>query len=86
MLTRDDLIDLLVAGLTKVGPAAVPALARAAGPLPDRGPAGRPFLTEHEIKKRLTPNGNRLTIPKNSIVSPLALEWLVLRGIDIIRE
>jgi hypothetical protein len=87
VLTRDDLIDLLVAGLAKAGPAAVAASgARPAISAPDRGPAGRLFLSEHEIKKRLTPNGNRLTIPKNSIVSPLALEWLALRGIDIIRE
>lgn len=84
MLTRDDLIDLLVAGLAEAGPAAaVPAVGRATAP---EGPFGRPFLSEYDIKKRLTPDGKRLTIPKNSIVSPLALEWLMLKGIEIVRE
>jgi hypothetical protein len=90
MLTRDDLIDLLVAGLN--GPAAAPSPPPAGkGParprgLPPPGPAGRPFLTERDIKKRLTGGGKRLTIPKNSILSPLALEWLTLEGIEIARE
>ena len=87
MLTRDDLIDLLVAGLAKAGPAAaVPAAApgRPKGSLPDV--SGRLFLTEREIKKRLTHGGNRLTIPKNSIVSPQAVDWLTLQGIQIVRE
>ena len=91
MLTRDDLIDLLVAGLAKAGPAAaVSASAPSAPPapkgLPPRGPLGRSFLSEYEIKKRLTASGNRLTIPKNSILSPLALDWLTLRGIEIVTE
>ena len=73
-MTRDDLIDLLVAGLAKAGPAAVPS------------PKGRPFLSEYDIKKRLTAGGNRLTIPRQSIVSPLALDWLTLRGVEIVRE
>jgi len=88
VLTRDDLIDLLVAGLAKTGPAA--ASSAPAAPLrPKNGlpdVSGRLFLTEHEIKKRLTPGGNRLTIPKNSIISPQASDWLTLRGIQIVRE
>lgn len=91
MLTRDDLIDLIVAGLAKAGPAtavsAAPAAsARAPKGAPPPGPKGRLFLSEYDIKKRLTSAGKRLTIPKDSIVSPLAVEWLTLRGIDIIRE
>jgi hypothetical protein len=91
MLTRDDLIDILVAGLAKAGPAPVvpvpsgPGGARAAkAPVP--GPKGRPFLSEYDIRKRLTAGGNRLTIPRQSIVSPLALDELALRGIEIVRE
>lgn len=87
MLTRDDLIDILVAGLAKARPAsAVPGAAAPRKGMTKEGPAGRTFLSEHDIKKRLTPADKRLTIPKDSIVSPLALEWLTLRGIDIIRE
>jgi hypothetical protein len=90
VLTRDDLIDLLVAGLAKAGPATAlfapsgPAAAPKAEALRDL--KGRPFLSEYEIKKRLTAGGNRLTIPKRSIVSPLALDWLTLQGIEIVRE
>ncbi|MFI5346879.1 MAG: hypothetical protein ACHQ51_10945 [Elusimicrobiota bacterium] len=92
MLTRDDLIDLIVAGLAKAGPATAvspgPAKAggSAAGSFSAKGPFGRPFLSEYDIKKRLTPLGKRLTIPKNSIVSPLAVEWLILQGIEVVRE
>lgn len=80
MLTRDDLIDILVAGLAKTKPAA--AVARLWSPT---GPAGRLFLSEHEIKKRLTPGGVRLTIPDNAILSPLVTDWLTLRGIEVVR-
>ena len=89
MLTKDDLIDLIVAGLAKAGPAPAvsPAPARGAAGAPPRAALpGRPFLSEYEIKKRLTPTGKRLTIPGNSILSPLALDWLTLRGIEIVRE
>ncbi len=47
---------------------------------------GRRFLTEYEIKEALTPNMKRLTIPKDAIVSPLAEDWLVLKGIRIVRS
>ena len=80
MLTRDDLIDILVAGLAKAGPAA--AVVR---PWSPKGPAGKVFLTEYDIKKRLTPGGLRLTIPENAIISPLVTDWLTLRGIEVVR-
>jgi len=47
---------------------------------------GRRFLTEHEIKQALTTQMKRLTIPKDAIVSPLAQDWLVLKGIRIVRS
>ena len=77
MLTKDDLIDLIVAGLAKAEPAA--------GAWP-AGPRGRRFLSEHEIKKRLTAGGGRLTLPRGVIVSPLAVDWLTLQGIEIVQE
>jgi hypothetical protein len=43
-------------------------------------------LTEAVIKKALTPGGRRLTIPRNAIISPLASDWLALKGIEIVRE
>ena len=84
MLTRDDLIDIIVAGLPKGGPAAV--VSPGAKGLPKAGPPGRPFLSEYDIKKRLTAGGSRLTIPRAAIISPLATDWLTLKGIEVIRE
>ncbi len=81
MLTKDDLIDLFVAGLAKAGPAGARALKS-----PAPGPGGRPFLSAYDIKRKLTAGGNRLIIPRRSIVSLLALEELTLRGVEIVRE
>lgn len=82
MLTRDDLIDIIVGHLK-----AASAEKRAPG---SRHPPfelkGRPFLTEHDIKKRLTGGKTRLTLPKDAIVSPLAQDWLILNRIEIVRE
>jgi hypothetical protein len=88
VLTRDDLIDLIIAGLPKGGPAA-PAWAAPRGrssALPPPGPKRKVFVSEAEIKKMLTSGSKRLTIALDSIVSPLAQEWLTLRGIEIVRE
>lgn len=77
MLTREDLVDLLMEHLrAKPGKA----MARM------HAPQGRIFLAEHEIKKMLTPGSRQLTIPRDAILSPLACDWLVLQGIKIIRE
>lgn len=46
---------------------------------------GRLFLSEYDIRRALTPGSLTLTIAKDAIVSPLALEWLALSGIRIIR-
>lgn len=53
---------------------------------PEPGPKGRPFLTEAVIRKALTPGARHLTIARDAIVSPLALDWLALSGIQLIRE
>jgi ethanolamine utilization cobalamin adenosyltransferase len=47
---------------------------------------GRKFLSEYDIRKQLTANSQELRIPKDSIISPLAEDWLALRRIKIIRE
>lgn len=77
MWTRDDLIDVLMARL-----------AHLAEPAPGSRPAkkGRVFLSEYEIKRMLTPLSQHLTIPKEAILSPLAVDWLTLKGIKVVRE
>jgi hypothetical protein len=85
VFTRDDLIDFLVGRLGPGAPAG-------AGPVKEglfpntMLPKGRIFLSEFEIKKRLTVSGEHLTIPKEAIISPLAVDWLTLKGIKITRE
>lgn len=85
MFTRDDLIDLIVSHLRPHDGARVAPLKEKCYP-DSMLPKGRIFLSEHEIKKRLTGSAQHLTIPKEAIISPLALDWLVLRGVKIIRE
>ena len=74
-------MDIVIAALAKAKGAT--AVLR---PWKSTGPVGRPFLSEYDIKKRLTPGGMRLTIPGNAILSPLVADWLTLRGIEVIRE
>jgi len=86
MFKRDDLIDLILSRL-KAGPGPGPAGdAHKESPSPyEMLPKGRIFLTEYEIKKRLTGSELHLTIPKDAIISPLAADWLVLNGIKVVR-
>ncbi len=120
MLTRNDLIDIIVQGFGALSKGSPPAthLPMPAGtaPLPggpppapaapppqgsppaqgdaqsaaqaasNDGPRGRVFLSEYDIKKRLTPQSDELEIPKDAILSPLAVDWIILRGIRVIRE
>jgi hypothetical protein len=86
VLTRDDLIDLIIELVNKHLPAAPAAGASNKKPASPEAPKGRLFLTEYDIKKRLTPGGRRLTLPKEAIISPLATDWLILQGIEIVRE
>ena len=81
MLTRDDLIDIVIASLAKAKGAA--GALRTWNPT---GPIRKVFLSEYDIKKRLTAGGLRLTIPGNAILSPLVSDWLILRGIEVMRE
>jgi len=83
MFTVDDLIDAIVEQLAPLyaeKPAA--GTPNRFSPAPQKK---RVFLTELDVKKALTPGGKELTIGRDVIVSPLALEWLELKGIRIIR-
>jgi hypothetical protein len=92
MFTQDDLIDLIVSRLkAEIQPA--PAAKESSAPAHQGKsypytmlPKGRIFLSEYEIKKRLTVSGEHLTIPREAIISPLAMDWLILKGIQIVRE
>lgn len=95
MLTRDDIIDIILERLPMTantppdgrqgGGTAVPPLAAGRSRL-DEEMRGREFLSEYDIRKRLTANSQELRIPKGSIISPLAVDWLALGRIKIIRE
>lgn len=50
-------------------------------------PLKRNFFSEYQIKKLLKDQGSKkLKFPKNSIISPLAEDWLMEKGIEIIKE
>jgi len=86
MLTRDDVLDIIGERLERGR--VMPCVPSGAGPRlpPGLEPEcrGRLFLSEHDIKKRLT--AQELRIPRDAIISPLATDWLTLRRIKIIRE
>ena len=98
MLTRDDIIDIIMERLLAVSTTgnAFPDACRDGGaPAPpppqkcsrlDQEIRGRKFLSEYDIRKQLTVNSQELKIHKDSIISPLATDWLTLRRIKIIRE
>ena len=76
MLTRDDLIDILMERFLKPAPE-----------VQKKGKtSGRLFLSEYDIRKKMAPGAQELRIPKGAIISPLAHDWLVLRRIRIIEE
>lgn len=90
MYSRNDLIDALLRhlgprlGVSRRSPyAPLPAPKPAGKALPLPPPGKKRFMTEFEVRKKLTPQTKVLTIPTDVIVSPLAQEWLALRGIRI---
>lgn len=89
--------DLTDAFLRALRPGRAPQAAPSPPPVPKSPPPaspwpsapsgkGRVFLSEYHVRKALTPGSLDLKIPKDAIVSPLALEWLALKGIRIIRS
>lgn len=95
MYTRDDLIDVIMEYITPIESGQrrnsfvngqSPKTQRDKPEWQETPLRGRIFLSEYEIKKALTPGAQHLTIPEGAIVSPLAQEWLALRGISIVRQ
>ena len=77
-ISSEDLVDILWETLKLKGSALGPR--KAAVP---RG--GRVFLSEYEIKRMIEGNGI-LRVPENAILSPLAQDWMTLKGIRVVRE
>ncbi len=92
MLTRDDLIELIVSHLIKEGGAkeTVGQSAAPSAPVQKRTanaePRGRRFISEYEFRRMIKPGISRIAVPKDAIVSPLVLDWLILKGIALERE
>jgi hypothetical protein len=80
MFKQDDLIDAIMESLSNGTPSTSPGTR---SPAP---PVRRLFLSEYDVRRRLTANPGDLRIPKGAIVSPLALDWLSLKGIRIVEE
>lgn len=86
MFTKDDLVDLLFEALAGKNRAPTPAVPEPGKKAPESGPRGRVFLSEYEIRRRLTGGARDLRIPRGAIISPLAQDWLQLQGIRIVEE
>ena len=52
---------------------------------PPRRETKKRFFSEYEIKRMITPD-KILRVPGNAILSPLALDWLLLKGVHVVRE
>jgi len=85
MFTRNDFVDIVTRHLSNACAAREAASIRGRALAP-KHPRGRLFLTEYEIKKRLTADAQELRIPQETILSPLATDWIILKGIKVIRE
>ena len=88
MFTQNDLIDLIISQLGALSqpPTGAPAPCSKEKAKNDAMlPKGRIFLSEYEIKRQLTARPGRLTIPRDAIISPLAQDWLALKGIEVVR-
>jgi hypothetical protein len=90
LFTQNDLIDCIIGHLADNSLDKRPSLP-ASPNKPGRWVSpeiakGRLFLSEYDIRRRLTAGQTRLTIPKEAIVSPLAVDWLILKGITVARE
>ena len=72
MVSAEDIVDVLWESLKKPGPEK-----KIQG-------RGRKFFSEYEIKKMI--KDNVLKVPASAIVSPLAQDWLALKGVKIVRE
>ena len=78
MLSADDLADVLWDQIKKK----VPEKSEPSLSAPKQ--KGRRFLSEYEIK-RMIGAGKILRVSESDILSPLALDWLLLKGINILR-
>lgn len=81
MLTRGDIADALYERLFRGKSGEAPA--RAAGKAP---PAKKIFLSDWELRRMMKPGQKKLVVPRNAIVSPLAMDWLDYNGVEITRE
>ena len=93
MLTKDDLLDIVMERLDAQPLSRPVAGCGASAPTPvqkrnrlDDEIRGREFLSEYDIRKQLTDNSQELKISKDAIISPLAEDWLTLKRIRIIRQ
>jgi len=88
----EDLVDVIYESLPlEASPGVCVSISPPEGLSPERDrfskePSGRRFFSEYEIKKLLTLEERRLRIPKGSILSPLAQEWLQEKDINIAYE
>lgn len=91
MFKKDDLIDAIIEALGRRANSVEsqdprPLTRDARRATQDGRSGGRIFLSEFEIRRRLTGDARELRIPKGAIISPLALDWLSLKGIIIVEE
>jgi hypothetical protein len=77
LLTRADLLDIIVEAVARSGRA------------PDCGVALRPaatrrvFLSDWELRRMRVPGARTMKVPRGSLISPLSRDWLDYEGVKI---
>lgn len=80
MLTKGAIEDLIAQHLFRRASGEVSSVSRK---VPELKP--RVFISEFELRGKMTAGSRSVTVPRNAIISPLALDWLDYDGIEIIR-
>jgi len=79
LLTRADLVDIIVDAVARRG--AAPVSRASAKPVR----AGR-FLSDWELRRMRVPGAGAIRVPRGALISPLSRDWLDYEGVRIIYE
>lgn len=80
-LTVNDLTDIVAGFLLDDKKPGISSQNKASRPI-----GKRVFLSDYDIRRRMLPGGKILRVPRNTIISPLSLDWIDFNGIKVVYE
>ena len=76
MLTRADLVDIIIDAVARSKSAPVSVV------VPQSGRA-RIFLSDWELRRMRAPGAKTVKVPRGALISPLSRDWLDYEGVKI---